>query len=62
METHRPEIILVARNDAMPWVSGTEDDSQAAIDKFRAFRAFVESSYEPVAQVAQFTVYERVAP
>lgn len=62
METHRPEIILVARNDAMPWVSGTEDDSQAAFDKFRAFRAFVESSYEPVAQVAQFTVYERVAP
>jgi hypothetical protein len=59
METAQPALILVARNDAMPWVSGTQDDSQAAFAKFRAFREFVESGYEPVDQIAQFTVYAR---
>lgn len=61
MAANRPRIILVARNDAMPWVSGTQDDSQAAFEKFLPFKQFVESEYEPVGQVAQFTIYERKA-
>lgn len=59
INTEQPALILVARNDAMPWVSGTENDSLAAFEKFHAFREFVETGYKPVDQVAQFTVYAR---
>jgi hypothetical protein len=59
MEVNQPAFILVARNDAMTWVTGTKDDSLAAFQKFKAFRNFVESGYRPVDQIAQFTVYER---
>ncbi len=55
----RPAFVLVARNDAMPWVSGTEQDSQAAFDSFAAFKTLVERDYQPADQLANFTIYER---
>jgi 4-amino-4-deoxy-L-arabinose transferase-like glycosyltransferase len=59
MVEHRPAMILVGQNEAIPWISGTLDDSQAAFEKFHAFRDFVSREYQPAGQVAHFIVYER---
>jgi 4-amino-4-deoxy-L-arabinose transferase-like glycosyltransferase len=58
-EAEQPAYVLVASNDAMPWVSGTEQDSQAAFDRFAALRTLVERDYRLADQLANFAIYER---
>ena len=59
METTRPALIVVGENEAMPWVSGTEQDSWAAFHDFEAFHDFVNRHYVETARFAQFHIYER---
>ena len=59
MEATRPAVILVGQRDAMTWVTGTDDDSTAALERFEAFKKFIEGGYRPVEEIGQFTVYER---
>jgi hypothetical protein len=54
-----PAAVLVAAGDAQPWLTGVEQDSRTALERFPELAAFLEAGYRPAAEIAQFTLYER---
>lgn len=58
LQRDKPLYILVVENDAMPWVSGTSDDSKTAFMKFAGFRHFVLSEYRYERRIEDFTIYK----
>lgn len=60
LELERPQYLVVVRNDAIPWVTGTEEDSQAAIDGFPELGNLIASEYRVEAIIEDFTLYRRV--
>jgi hypothetical protein len=59
LEKNKPAIIMVAQNDAQPWLTGTTEDSMAAFQTFTALSDFVQREYEATTVIAQFTIFER---
>lgn len=57
-----PRYILVARDDAQPHVTGTDQDSRAALEEFPALKSFIDTHYTHEHDIAQFLIYRRIAP
>jgi hypothetical protein len=58
--THnRPLFILILKNDAMPWVTGSKDDSATAFEKFSGFKQMVAANYVLTTEIQNFAIYRR---
>ncbi len=62
LAVNRPQIILVVTGDAIPWVTGSTDDSYGEFLKFSEFRNYVEENYLPPGSIRNFLVYKRKSP
>ncbi len=56
-----PAFVVVARNDAMLYMTFTRLDSEQYLKFFPELNAFISSSYRPVANFADFAIYRRAA-
>lgn len=55
----QPTYIVLVQNDAIPWVTGTEDDSMDAFAEFTALREFVSRHYTFDRAIEDFLLYAR---
>jgi hypothetical protein len=54
-----PKYFLVVRNDAIPWVTGTPEDSAHAFGHFDALRQWIERAYHIESTIEDFVIYRR---
>lgn len=59
LERDPPRYIVVVRNDQMPWISGTPDDSRMALARFEGLVQLIRSRYRFEALIGDFTLYRR---
>jgi hypothetical protein len=59
---NEPEMILIVTGDAIPWVTGTTEDSYGEFLKFSEFRNYVEENYQLVGPIRNFMTYKRKSP
>lgn len=59
LETKPPAFILIAQQDAQPWVTGTQEDSMQALMRFDQLRDFVFGRYEDVNTIGHFKIFQR---
>jgi hypothetical protein len=57
-----PTAIVVARGDALPWVTGSPGDSASELDGFAPLRRLIAAEYEEVERFENLTVYKRAEP
>jgi hypothetical protein len=57
-----PRFIVVERNDQIPLVSFTHDDSEQCLRKYPALASFIASRYESVENLSDFEIYRRRQP
>jgi hypothetical protein len=57
VQTRPPELLLVLRNDRIPWANGRADDSAAQLRSWPELAAWVESRYRFEADLEDFRVY-----
>jgi hypothetical protein len=53
----RPEWLIVARHDAVPWASGRTDDSTAQLERLADLKAWKERHYHLEAEIEDFRIY-----
>ncbi len=58
----RPRWIVVASDDAVPGLSGTNQDSAQALREFPAFYRYLHAFYRPSKDFGTFLVYRRSGP
>ncbi|MEA3406785.1 MAG: hypothetical protein U9R48_01735 [Chloroflexota bacterium] len=51
---------MVLRDDALPLVTGTRDDSATALKKFPALSEFLETQYHLETVIENLALYRRV--
>jgi hypothetical protein len=56
-----PELVLVLRNDAIPWANGRTDDSAAQLRQWPALREWLDRGYRFDTRIEDFSVYRRTA-
>jgi hypothetical protein len=54
-----PSLVMVLRNDAIPWASGRADDSTAQLARFRELAAFIAQNYRYERRIEDFAVFRR---
>lgn len=54
-----PVLVLVLRNDAIPWASGRADDSEAQLRSWPELNGWLQAHYRSEAQIEDFTIYRR---
>jgi len=59
LEQNDPKYIVVVQNDAIPWVTGTKDDSFAAFLDFQELRNLVSEYYMFETQIEIFYLYRQ---
>lgn len=57
IQAQKPVYILIVRNDAIPWVTATTEDSWAAFNSFEDFHNFVSENYHVETTIEDFTIY-----
>jgi len=57
LQERPPEFIVVASEDALPLVTGTPDDSAAALETYRELRSWIQHHYVLHAQIENLTLY-----
>jgi 4-amino-4-deoxy-L-arabinose transferase-like glycosyltransferase len=62
LTAHPPAYFVVVRNDAMPAVTGSQDDSYAALTRFGTLREFLAGGYEFDTSIEDFGVFRRRGP
>jgi hypothetical protein len=58
--TYPPAMIVVARHDAIPWVTGSNMDSRQLVDDFQEFRNYLIAHYQKYSELEDFLLYGRV--
>jgi hypothetical protein len=58
---NRPLYIVVVENDAIPWVTGTEDDSMTALQGFPELRDLIAHRYQFEVSLEHFHMYRRLS-
>ena len=59
LERSAPTYIVVMKRDAIPWVTGTTDDSATALQHFDALRQYIGTNYTRETEIEDFTFYRR---
>lgn len=59
LERRPPRYIVVVRNDSIPWVTGTTDDSQQALAGFEGLVRLMTRRYELETAIEDMTLYRR---
>lgn len=59
LQRSQPLYIVIVRDDAIPWVTGTRDDSATAFVNFDRFYQFVTAHYQAETVIENFTLYRR---
>ena len=54
----KPKLILIAQRDPLYFISGYRDDSKTMLEKFPAFKLFVEENYIYKTQIDDFYFYQ----
>jgi hypothetical protein len=54
-----PELLLVVRNDAIPWATGLPDDSAAQLQAWPELRRVLDQGYSFETQIEDFAIYRR---
>lgn len=62
LERRPPRYIVVASNDALPMVTGTELDSRAALQTFPELHRLIETAYVRETSFGYLTLYRRLGP
>jgi len=57
----RPKYIVVVQDDAIPWVTGTEEDSRRALQSFPQLLDLIARHYRFEATLEHFHLYRRVS-
>jgi hypothetical protein len=57
LRANKPAYIAVVANDAMPWVTGTNDDSLTALAKFHELEDLISEDYSLETQIEHFDLY-----
>lgn len=57
LEQNEPKYIVIVQNDAIPWVTGTNNDSLAAFLDFQELRNLVSEHYMFETQIEDFYLY-----
>jgi len=52
-----PIYFIVVKNDEIPWVTGTPDDSQKAFKKFKELYQFISEKYTIDKEIGDFVIY-----
>jgi hypothetical protein len=62
LERTAPSVVVVVEGDALPWVTGSDLDSRAALEGFPALRAFLAGGYRRAARIDDMDLWLRDAP
>ena len=54
-----PDYVVIAQNDRLPWVTGSDNDSFSELSTFPGLRSLLDQSYEHVTTIDDFIVLER---
>jgi hypothetical protein len=54
-----PEMLLVVRNDAIPWATGLSQDSETQLQTWPELRAVLDQRYSFETQIEDFAIYRR---
>jgi hypothetical protein len=54
-----PELVVVVREDAIPWVTGVPFDSRESLRHFPAIISLLKDHYAPAGEVEHFTFFRR---
>ncbi len=53
-----PALVVVVRNDAIPWASGRQEDSAGQLQQWKELRDWLATRYRPAGQFEDFAFYE----
>jgi 4-amino-4-deoxy-L-arabinose transferase-like glycosyltransferase len=59
LRAHPPRYIAIGQGDVQPWLVGTSQTSQQALDNFPPLAAIVAADYRPVLDAGVMVLYER---
>jgi len=59
LEERRPSFIVVAHNDALPWMTGRRDDSASQAKQFVEFQRLLKQRYQSPHRIEDFDIYQR---
>ncbi len=59
LRENSPPCIVVARDDAMPWMTGRNDDSAAQLLHYPELLQFLRENYRPDRRIGQFGLWKR---
>lgn len=59
LATRPPALVMVLRNDAIPWASGSVEDSTAQLRRFPELESFLRRRYQFERRIEDFAVFRR---
>lgn len=59
LTTQPPAYILLVKNDRLPWVTGSSDDSLSEVKRIEAFSLLLSENYGQEGQIEDFEIYKR---
>ena len=60
LQERPPALVIVARNDAIPWASGLTTDSAAQLQEWPELSNWLRANYREESRVEYFTFYRRI--
>jgi len=54
----KPKLILVSQRDPLYFISGYNEDSKLMLEKFPAFKSFIENNYIYKTQIDDFYFFQ----
>ncbi|MGQ9681077.1 MAG: ArnT family glycosyltransferase [Anaerolineae bacterium] len=60
LEASSPRYVVIVRNDAIPWVTATNEDSAQALQRFPALQQLLVERYQLDTNIEDMTLYRRI--
>ncbi len=59
LDAHPPRLVLVLRNDFIPWATGTPTDSSTQMRQWPTLQSWLSTHYERETEIEDFAIYSR---